>query len=136
MNGSVERKRLHVFNLIGFEAIRITIWPKRTKIALFLGKSSATLALLPMLQPPKFGHAQRAKFCFPFLMFHFFSVFFGGKRFCKNSESPEIISEKVRLGGRNTFLFGIFFDFTWFLRFSLVCLTILCSFWHVFPCTS
>ena len=33
MNGSVERKSLHAFNLIGFEAIRITIWPKRTKIA-------------------------------------------------------------------------------------------------------
>ena len=87
MNGGVERKRLHAFNLIGFEAIRITIWPKRTKIApIFFfgggGESSTTLSLLPMLN---------------------FSVFFGAKRFRENSKSPEIISEKVRLGGRKHF---------------------------------
>ena len=112
MNGSVERKSLHAFNLIRFQAIRITIWPKRTKIApifFFLGggggwKSSTADSITDAkLQPPKFGHEQRAKFCFPFLLFHLFSVFFGGKRFCENSKSPEIISEKVRLGGRKHF---------------------------------
>ena len=91
MNGSVERKSLHAFNLIGFEAIRITIWPKRTKIVpIFLGKiehytGSVTDA---KLQPPEFEHAQRATFCFPFLLFPFFSVLFGGKSFCENSISP------------------------------------------------
>ena len=110
MNGTVEQKSLHAFNLIGFEAIRITIWPNRTKIApLFWGGGGggsehyAGSVTDAKLQPPKFGHVQRAKFCFPFLLFHFFSVFFGGKRFSKNSKSPEIISEKVRLGGRKHF---------------------------------
>ena len=112
MNGSVERKSLHAFNLIRFEAIRITIWPKRTKIALIFFcwrggggeiEHYADSITDAKLQPPKFGHEQRAKFCFPFLLFHLFSVFFGGKRFCENSKSPEIISEKVRLGGRKHF---------------------------------
>ena len=46
VNGSVERKSLHAFNLIGFEAIRITIWPKRTKIApIFWGGNRALRCL-------------------------------------------------------------------------------------------
>ena len=116
MNGSVERKILHAFNLIGFEAIRITIWPKRTKIApifFFWGGGGiehyADSITDAKLQPPKFGHEQRAKFCFPFLLFHLFSVFFGGKRFCENSKSPEIISGKVRVGGRKHFFVWNFF---------------------------
>ena len=40
-----------------------------------------------------------------------FSVFFGAKRFRENSKSPEIISEKVRLGGRKHFFV---WNFLWF----------------------
>ena len=109
------------FNLIRFQAIRITIWPKRTKIApnfFFFGggggKSSTTLTLLPMRNCSlrSSGMSRGQNFAFPyFLLFHLFSVFFGGKRFCENSKSPEIISEKVRLGGRKHFFV---WNFLWF----------------------
>ena len=101
MNGSVERKSLHAFNLIRFEAIRITIWPKRTKIApiFFVGGGGeiehyADSITDAKLQPPKFGHEQRAKFCFPFLLFHLFSVFLVGNVFAKIPKVLKLFQKK------------------------------------------
>jgi len=87
VNGSVERKSLHAFNLIGFEAIRITIWPKRTKIAptFFRGKSSTTLALSPMLNCSvrSSGMRRGQNFAFPSFCFNFSPCFLVGNVFAK-----------------------------------------------------
>ena len=99
----------------------------------FWGKIEHYAGSVTKLQPPKFGHAQRAKFCFLFLPSPCVLV---GNVFAKIPKVLKLFQKKYGQLVENTFLCGIFFDFTWFLLFSLVCLTILCSLWHVFPCTS